>query len=131
MDSIRLYVGVLLFLCLFSFIDFSQVDKFITERKILETYKNSEKMLGFGVLQYENGVYIVDVLDMTPAKKAGIKEMDKIIAVEGKKIQDVNQFKKIIDDFQKNKSLNLVVYSPDEHQNKNVDIRPLVLIPQN
>lgn len=129
MDSIRLYTGVLLFLCLFSFVDYDSVGKFITEHKILQTYKNSEKMLGFGVLQYDNGVYIVDVLDLTPAKKAGIEEWDKILEVNGKKINDVIQFKNMIDLFHKNKSLNLVVYRKSVGQDVSVDIKPLVLIP--
>lgn len=118
-------------MCLFSFVDYDKVGNFLTERKILETYKNSEKMLGFGVLQYKNGVYIVDVLDLTPAKKAGVEEWDKILEVEGKKISDVVQFKQMIDGFHKNKSLNLVVYRKSSGQDVNVDIKPLVLIPSN
>lgn len=129
MDNIRLYIGVLLFLCLFSFVDFKKVGEFLTEQKILKTYKHSEKMLGFGVTQYDTNVYIVDVLDLTPAKKAGIQEWDRIIEVEGLKITDVNQFKNIIDTFHKNKSLNLLVYRKSEGSDVMVKIKPLVLIP--
>lgn len=116
-------------MCLFSLADFDKVGRFLTERKILETYKNSEKMLGFGVKEFQNGVYIVDVLDMTPAKKAGIEEWDKIIEVEGKKISNVEQFKTLIDHYHKNKTLNLVVYRKSSGEDVNVDITPLVLIP--
>ena len=45
MDNIRLYTGVLLFLCMFSLADFESIGRFITERKIVQKYKNSEKML--------------------------------------------------------------------------------------
>ena len=130
MDNIRLYTGVLLFLCMFSLADFESIGKFVTERKIVQKYKNSEKMLGFGVLQYENGVYVVDVLDFTPAKHAGIEEMDKILAVDGEKIDTIEDFKEKIDLFHKNQALNLLVYRKSSGQDVNISIKPVILIPQ-
>lgn len=130
MDNIRLYTGVLLFLCMFSLADFDSIGTFLTERKIIQKYKNSEKMFGFGVLQYENGVYVADVLDMTPAKRAGIEEMDKILAVGGEKIRTVEQFKEKIDLFHKNQSLDILVYRQSTGEDVMLSIRPVVLIPE-
>ena len=130
MDNIRLYTGVLLFLCMFSLADVESIGKFLTERKIVQKYKNSEKMLGFGVLQYENGVYVVDVLDMTPASAAGIEEMDKILSVEGETVNTVEEFKEKIGLFHKNQALNLLVYRKSTGQDVNLSIKPVILIPQ-
>ncbi len=130
MDNIRLYTGVLLFLCMFSLADFESIGRFITERKIVQKYKNSEKMLGFGVLQYENGVYVVDVLDMTPASAAGVEEMDKILAVDGESVNSVEEFKEKIDVFHKNQALNLLVYRKSSGKDVNISVKPVFLIPK-
>lgn len=131
MDNIRLYIGILIFLCLFSFADFNQIGKFLAERKIIQIYKNSEKMLGFGLKEYPSGLYIADVLEMTPAQKAGVEEGDKILEVEGKRIASIGEFKALMEHFHKNKSLNLVVYRKISGKDVNVNITPLVLIPSN
>lgn len=130
MDNIRLYTGVLLFLCMFSLADFESIGRFLTERKIVQKYKNSEKMLGFGVLQYENGVYVVDVLDMTPASAAGVEEMDKILAVDGESVNSVEEFKEKIDVFHKNQALNLLVYRKSSGKDVNISVKPVFLIPK-
>ncbi len=66
-----------------------------------------EMMESFG-LESTDGALISEVLKNSPAEKAGLKEGDIIIEVNGKKIEDSNNLPKIIASYQPDQKLDIV-----------------------
>jgi serine protease Do len=55
-----------------------------------------EEIMGKMGLESENGVLISDVVEDSPAEKAGLEKDDVIISFDGKKVKGVNQFIRLV-----------------------------------
>ncbi|NLM05467.1 MAG: trypsin-like serine protease [Tissierellia bacterium] len=82
---------------------------------------------GFSVKQYEEnnnikfnideGLIVMEVLDDSPADKAGIKQHDVIVSLDGKKINSIEELRKVISAFKLNETKDLVVIRGGEKIN--------------
>ena len=65
-------------------------------------------------LSVETGVLIQDVVDGGPAEKAGIKQMDVILEIEGTQISDTTQLQQLIQKYSVGQSISVLLARGDE-----------------
>ena len=77
----------------------------------------------------EPDLYIHKVGKSTPAKKAGLKKGDRIVAVEGKSLKNWGEFSEIIKNTSSGKTFDFTVLR--EGQIKNLPVRPETMLTEN
>ncbi len=124
MEMIRLFMGILLLICLILNVDFKKLHNIYEEQKILNETIEASSPLGIYVKDFKGRVKIVEVLDYTPAYNAGLEPGDRILKVNGCSIKSVKNFFECIEDADLEKPVNLVVYRVDSCSTFPVDIVP-------
>ena len=124
MDAIRIFMGILLVICLILSIDLKKVHDYVEEQRILNEPIEASSPLGLYVEDFKGRVKIIDVLDYTPAKNAGLEPGDRIIKVNGCKINNVKSFFECMEDAKAEEPVKLVVYRVDSCSTFPVDIVP-------
>jgi len=74
-------------------------DKGLVSRGYLGIYPQeltSELKKKFGMKEDETGILVSQVEDNSPASKAGLKEGDIILEFDGKKVENVSQFRILV-----------------------------------
>ena len=89
MEMIRLFMGILLLICLILNVDFKKLHNIYEEQKILNETIEASSPLGIYVKDFKGRVKIVEVLDYTPAYNAGLEPGDRILKVNGCSIKNV------------------------------------------
>ncbi|MBS4760918.1 MAG: PDZ domain-containing protein [Clostridium sp.] len=124
MEIIRVFLGILLIICLFLNIDFNKIRIYFAEKNIGIEKQEENMILGLSLVDFKGRVKVAGVLDYTPARKAGIEEGDRILEVNGKKIPNVKTFKERIQEYHDNKIIKLVIHRVDSCSTFPVDITP-------
>ncbi len=52
--------------------------------------------LGFSLYSYNNKVYITDIIENSPATKAGLKEFDEVFCINNKCLSDLQSYKSLL-----------------------------------
>lgn len=123
MQYIRLFTGILLVVCLILNINFSEVKNFLDERMSIRHEIEASSPLGLFVEDYKGKVKIVDVLDYTPAMNAGLEPGDRILKVNGRKVEDVSAFFETMESVNLDKPINFLVYRVDSCSTFPVEIK--------
>lgn len=124
MELIRLFMGILLVICLLLTINFKKLHDYVEEKKILNETIEASSPLGLYVEDFKGRVKIVDVLDYTPARNAGLEPGDRILKVNGCKIKNVKAFFDCMEQADTDEPVKLVVYRVDSCSTFPVDIVP-------
>ncbi len=85
-----------------------------TAVKIIKYGTIQQGYLGIYPEDTEEGVLIVEVLENTPADKAGLKNGDVIIEYDGEKIRTEKQLRKLIADTQPEETVKIIVNRKDK-----------------
>ncbi len=79
-------------------------DQLVTKGKVIRGYLGirpepiTDELAEAMGLKTKQGVLVAEVLENTPAEKAGLKEGDVIIEFAGQKFQDVDEFRRLVAD---------------------------------
>ncbi len=122
MEIIRLFMGILLVICLILNINFKRLHNIYEEKKILNETIEATSPLGIYVKDFKGKVKIIEVLDYTPAYNAGLEPGDRILEVNGCKISNVKNFFESIEEANLDKPVKLLVYRVDSCSTFPVDI---------
>ncbi len=77
-------------------------DQLVTKGKVIRGYLGirpqaiTEELMEALELKSKEGVLCAEVLENTPAEKAGLKEGDVIVEFDGKRFKDVDEFREIV-----------------------------------
>ena len=71
-------------------------------------------------LRMEEGLYIVEVNEFSPAEKAGLKSGDLIVKADGKRVKTFDEFKEIKNSKNEGDSIKLEVIR--DGKNKTIDV---------
>ena len=124
MELIRLFMRILLLICLILSINFKGLDKIYKENLRFKETVESSSPLGVNVVDFKGKVKIVEVLDYTPAKNAGLEPGDRILQVNGCKVCNVKAFFENIEQLKADEPVNLIVYRVDSRSTFPVDVLP-------
>lgn len=124
METIRIFLGILLIICLLLSVDYRIINDYFKEQKSSEEYTHAEKVLGLEVKDYKGRVKIIDVFEYTPARKAGLEVGDRILEVNGKKVINSQNFVDKITNICDEKPIRLVVHRIDSRSTFPVEIEP-------
>lgn len=124
MNIIKIFLGILLLICLILNIDFDNIHNFLIEKNLINYKQEENTLLGFSVVDFKGKVKVTQVFDYTPAKDAGIEEGDRILAINGKKIINVKKLKEEIQEIQERKNIKLLLYRVDSCSTFPVEIYP-------
>lgn len=124
MELIKLFTGILFLICLVLNINFKQVQNYLDERKIIKESVDVSSPLGLYVKDFKGRVKIVDVLNYTPAMSAGLEPGDRILKVNGIKIQNVKTFFEAIEEIDIKEPVEMLVYRVDSCSVFPVQIKP-------
>lgn len=127
MELIRLFMGILLVICLILSINFDTVGKFYKEKTRFNEKIESSSPLGVNVVDFKGNVKIVDVLDYTPAKNAGLEPGDRILQVNGCKVCNVKAFFENIEESNLEMPVRLVVHRVDSQSTFPVEVVPFTV----
>ncbi len=92
MDNFKYIILSLLIICLLGFADTNYFSQKIIEHKIIKHYRDKAKIIGFGVEENGNYIKVKEVLEDTPAEKAGILSKDIIVSLNYKKVTTLERF---------------------------------------
>ncbi len=123
MQYIKIFTGMLLVICLILNIDFKSVQNFIDERIAIRQQVEASSPLGLYVKDYKGRVKIVDVLNYTPAMNAGLEPGDRILRVNGKKVNNVDAFFETMESVNLDKPIKFLVYRVDSCSTFPVEIK--------
>ena len=76
-------------------------------------------------LENENGVLIGDIVDGSPAEKAGLKRGDVIVEFNGTKVTDPNQIRNMVANTEPGKEVEVTIIRNNEEMKKKVTISEL------
>lgn len=124
MNIIKIFLGILLLICLILNIDFDNIHNFLIEKNLINYKQEENTLLGLSVVDFKGKVKVTQVFDYTPAKDAGIEEGDRILAINGKKIINVKKLKEEIQEIQERKNIKLLLYRVDSCSTFPVEIYP-------
>ncbi len=124
MELIRIFMGMLLAICLILSINFNTLGKFYNDNLRFKEVVESSSPLGVNVVDFKGKVKIVEVLDYTPAKNAGLEPGDRILKVNGCKVCNVKAFFENIEESKMDEPVNLVVYRVDSRSTFPVEVMP-------
>lgn len=124
MELIRLFLGILFIICLSFTINLKNINDFIVKKNLFNESIEASSPLGLCVVNFKGRVKIADVLDYTPAKSAGLEPGDRILQVNGCKINDVKSFYESIEEADSKSPIKLVVHRTDSCSTFPVDIKP-------
>ena len=122
MELIKVFTGMLLIICLFSCANVDKLKPIATAKEQLTNIQNRQ-ILGLIVQDFKGRVRVKEVLDYSPARYAGIEEGDKIIEVEGVKIEDTKTFFENIENNQNKENIKLTIYRVDSCSKFPVEIK--------
>ncbi len=123
MQYIRLFIGILLVICLILNIDFKSLHNFAEERIAIRQRIEASSPLGLYVRDYKGKVKIVDVLNYTPAMNAGLEPGDRILKVNGIKVNNVEAFFATMESVNLDKPIKFLVYRVDSCSTFPVEIK--------
>lgn len=123
MQYIRLFIGILLVICLILNIDFKSLHNFAEERIAIRQRIEASSPLGLYVRDYKGKVKIVDVLNYTPAMNAGLEPGDRILKVNGIKVNNVEAFFETMESVNLDKPIKFLVYRVDSCSTFPVEIK--------
>lgn len=112
MELIKIFTGILLFICLFSCISTKNINNFVKETEN-ELITQRKSIFGLTIQDFKGRVRVEDVSDYSPARYAGIEEGDKILEVEGVKVTDTKSFIEQIEELNNKESIKLTIYRVD------------------
>lgn len=124
MEPIKLFLGILLIICLLLSMDFKKIHSYFGERKISHVKMQYESIMGLNVKDFKGRVKIIDVLDYTPARRAGLEIGDRILKVNGVKIINAKSFVENIQNIHAKEPIELVVHRIDSCSTFPVKIVP-------
>lgn len=125
MELIRIFMGILLIICLILCIDFKKVNNAIEEHNIDYEKIESISLLGLRVEDFKGRVRVSEVLEHTPAMKSGIEAGDKIIEIDGRKIKNVKNYIDCIENAHDKQMIKLVIHRVDSRSTFPVEVMPL------
>lgn len=124
MELIKVFMGILLVICLLLNVNFKKVHDYLEEQRILNETIEASSPLGLYVEDFKGRVKIIDVLDYTPASNAGLEPGDRILKVNGCKIKNVKDFFECMEEANPDEHVKLVVHRVDSCSTFPVDIAP-------
>ena len=92
MDNFRFVILSLLIICLLGFADTNYVNKKVAEHKLIKHYSNKTKIIGFGIEESGNYIKVKEVIENTPAERAGILTKDVIVSLNYRDISSAEKF---------------------------------------
>lgn len=113
MELIRLFMGILLLICLILCINFEKLHTIIEKHHPDTRYEEQPALLGLRVQNFKGRVRVYHVLDYTPAMAAGIETGDRILEIDGHKINSVKSFIENIENAHDKDKIKLLVYRVD------------------
>ena len=116
-------MGILLVICLILNINFTALKSFFDERIEIRQEIEASSPLGIFVEDYKGRVKIVDVLNYTPAMNAGLEPGDRILKVNGKKVENVAAFFDAMESVNLDRPIKFLVYRVDSSSTFPVEIR--------
>lgn len=122
MELIRIFMGILLLICLILCIDFKKVNNAIEERHTDYEKLESISLLGLRVENFKGRVRVSEVLEYTPAQASGIEAGDKILEVEGHKIKNVKNYIDCIENCHDKEKIKLIVHRVDSSSTFPVEV---------
>ncbi len=113
MELIRLFMGILLVICLISSVNFKKLHDYLEEKYVVSKTIEVSSPLGLYVKDFKGRVKVIDVLDYTPAQIAGLEPGDRILKVNGIKVDDVKSFFETMEETNTEKPVEILVYRVD------------------
>lgn len=123
MQYIKIFAGILLVICLILNINFSALKDFVVERMAIRNEIEASSPLGLFVEDYRGKVKIVDVLNYTPAMNAGLEPGDRILKVNGVKVENVSDFFETMESINLERPIKFLVYRVDSCSTFPVEIK--------
>lgn len=127
MEFIRFFMGILLLICLILSINYNELSQFFKENVKFNNKIESSSPLGINVVDFKGNVKIVDVLDYTPAKNAGLEPGDRILQVNDCKICNVKAFFEHIEELNLDEPVKFLVYRVDSRSTFPVEVVPFTV----
>ena len=124
MELIKIFMGILLVICLILNINFKAIRDFYEEQNTLHESIEASSPFGLYVKDYKGKVKIVDVLKYTPAMNAGLEPGDRILKVNETHVKDVKAFFEAMESVRIERPVKLLVYRVDSCSTFSVEIRP-------
>ncbi len=113
MDLIRLFMGILLIICLILCINFKKLDETIRDHYSYDGNHETVTLFGLYLQDFKGKVRVADVLDYTPARQAGIEIGDRILEVDGHKIRYVKEFYELMENLHDKQKIKMLLYRVD------------------
>lgn len=130
MEPIKIFLGILLIICILLCIDSKKIQAYLDRHKILHVQKTEspyQSVMGLDIRDYRGKVKITEVWDYTPAKQAGLEVGDRIIKINGQKVVSAKNLAEEIKNRRDQKPITLVVYRSDSCSTFPVELKPLDL----
>lgn len=125
MELIRVFLGILLLVCLFLSVNFGSLQSYFKEKDMTLDSIKTEKVLGIDVRDFKGKVKIIDVLEYTPARYAGLEIGDRILKINGQKVESASSFIDEVELLHDASPINLTIYRVDSNSVFSVDVIPL------
>lgn len=110
MDLIKLFMGILLIICLILCTDYKTLSNTIEEHYPELQHPKTSCILGLKVREFKGKIRVDEVFEYTPAAKSGIETGDKIIEIEGEKITNLENYNKILSELHDKTKINMKIY---------------------
>ena len=112
MELIKLYMGILFTICLIICVNATPNNADFFKHKI-PTYAQNYCPLGIEVCDFKGNVRVNNILEFTPAYKSGIEKGDKILEINGIKINNIKDYKNAIQNLTDEEKYKLTIYRVD------------------
>lgn len=127
MDDFKLIISLLLVMCLVGLWNTNSIREEILKNNISKFYKDKSQLIGFNVEENKKLLSVRDVIDGTPACKAGVSCDDVIVSVNKNKIHNIEHFKKLIKSINKDEKVILGIFRNEEKKMLYIVLKPKAL----
>ena len=124
MDNFKTILVLLVLICTVGILDTTCLGQKVTEYKILKLYKNKTRIIGFGLEQNGNYLKVKDVIDNTPAQRAGVMDRDIIVSLNYIKVSNLRRFMEVFTNLDSNDKLILGVLRPGQNHILYIGLKP-------
>lgn len=122
MELIKLYMGILFTICLVVSLSSAPSNSFSINIKPT-IYSSEYCPLGIKVCDFKGKVRVDDVLEFTPAYTSGIEEGDRILEINGMKINNIDEYKRALRNSENENIFEFTVYRVDSCSKFSVQIK--------
>lgn len=119
MELIKLYMGILFTICLFVCLNTTPN---ITIKLTPNLNQHEYCPLGIKVCNFKGKVRVYDVQKFTPAYNSGLEEGDRILEINNIKINNINEYRNVLQNFTNENKVKFTVYRVDSCSKFSIEI---------